>query len=595
MSNLLYFALIPLLACGGGAVDTSETATDTSTLTTTEPDEIYGCTDETASNFDNEATLDDGTCLYEGLWSWDETPDGPYGRTEIGNWVGDREVDALTYDLTTGIQNTLVMLVKETGTADAMTVEQAEIMLEQVRQWYLTNSFGLVDFNFDVIGWYEGDANYAMQMGAVADAIDEGYDPDNYDRFLTLMSGETGGFQGGGSTIGMEEMYIVQNNGVGRWYTGSLCYVAQVVEADWIVFTIVHELGHSHGLSHHAGLNGISGWWDQYGSQMDTMGAGAPYQFGALFQARLGWIGHDNVVTVLENGTVNVSNVEEYGATAARVYLPPDAYGERWLWLSSREEADSHSTVVIDRVQQLPYADGTVPYPVTLDATPETQTIRHNRDSHLHPGRSWHEPSLGLTVTNIGADQSGAELYVHLSDGSPNVAPEILEVSATVDVLQETWELSLEVLASDSDGDELSYFWDLGLAVGQGQYLAGDHTDGSTAVVTLQSEPNHRVRVVVSDRRGGEIWGWVDLGNFVGEPPDVGEISSSTDGLVVTYSASNSDDEALIWTWDYGDGVIDHFREPEHEYPQGGDYDVVLTVFDGETVVKREVTVSVSE
>jgi len=198
-------------------------------------------------------------------------------------------------------------------------------------------------------------------------------------------------------------------------------------------------------------------------------------------------------------------------------------------------------------------------------------------------------------VTNLGADESGAQLYVHLSDGAPNISPEILDVSGSVVEDGENWQLSLSVTATDSDGDELSYFWDLGAAVGQGQYLAGDHIGGSSPVVSLDTEPSHRVRVVVSDRRGGEAWGWVDLGGFVGSPPDVGEIDSVIDGLEVTFSASNSDDEALIWTWDYGDGTVDHFREPEHLYSQEGDYDVILTVFDGETLVERETTVSVYE
>jgi PKD repeat protein len=50
-----------------------------------------------------------------------------------------------------------------------------------------------------------------------------------------------------------------------------------------------------------------------------------------------------------------------------------------------------------------------------------------------------------------------------------------------------------------------------------------------------------------------------------------------------------------MWTWSYGDGEVEHFREPEHEYAQAGEYDVVLTVFDGDTEVKRELSVSVSE
>ena len=393
--------------------------------------------------------------------------------------------------------------------------------------------------------------------------------------------------------MGLDEYYIQLDNGTSEWLTGSFSWAG----ACDCPYTLVHELGHALGLNHHGGFNGLTGWMDTYGSQVDVMGVVSEAHFGAMYKARLGWIDAEDVTTITADGVYGVSVAEQAGAEAARIYLPPNEKGERWLWLSAREEAGADATVVIDTTQQFVYGSNqsvTIPHAFTLDATPETQTIRHNRDSHLHPGRSWSDPTLGLTITNIGATPTGAQLEVHLSDGSPNTAPTIASVNSIIEVVNGEWVASFEVVSNDTEQSELSIFWDFGLAVDHGQYLLGEHGSGASTTHTFASEPNHRVRVVVSDRHGGETWGWVDLGTFTGSEPTIGQINTNVDDLKVTFTVSNNDDEALIWTWDFDDNSSNHFRTPIHDYATYGTYEVTLRVSDGETTIERTTTITLT-
>ena len=147
--------------------------------------------------------------------------------------------------------------------------------------------------------------------------------------------------------------------------------------------------------------------------------------------------------------------------------------------------------------------------------------------------------------------------------------------------------------SSDPNGDALTYLWEFGdgaTASGatpshsysaDGTYTAtltvsdGEFTDAATTSVNIATAPANRAP---TSEPGGPYAGDVNAG-------------ITFDGT----ASSDPDGDTLNFTWDFGDGSTASGATPTHSYAAAGQYDVSLTVSDGEFDAVATTTVTVSD
>jgi PKD repeat protein len=132
--------------------------------------------------------------------------------------------------------------------------------------------------------------------------------------------------------------------------------------------------------------------------------------------------------------------------------------------------------------------------------------------------------------------------------------------------------------SSDPDGDALSFEWDFG---------DGTTGTGASRAHTYAAAGRFTVRLTVRDGRGGvhtaETTAVVAAANQApvanAGGPYAGEV-----GVAVRFDGSGSSDpdqDALTFTWSFGDGSTGQGDRPLHVYSWPGTFEVTLTVADG--------------
>lgn len=145
----------------------------------------------------------------------------------------------------------------------------------------------------------------------------------------------------------------------------------------------------------------------------------------------------------------------------------------------------------------------------------------------------------------------------------------------------------------DADRDNLSYAWDFG---------DGTSGEGKSPTHEYAKPGNYRASVVVDDNSGLSCSSSVDLVNIVlNKAPiaDAGkDLSICTDSVANFDASGSSDDEALKYSWDFGDGSVGTGAKTKHTYEKAGQYTAVLSVDDGRgmpcSIAQNKVTVKVN-
>ncbi|RKG62576.1 hypothetical protein D7X30_04630 [Corallococcus sp. AB011P] len=201
--------------------------------------------------------------------------------------------------------------------------------------------------------------------------------------------------------------------------------------------------------------------------------------------------------------------------------------------------------------------------------------------STTEPVTSWTAPAstglqtLTLTVTDSRGLASSALLVVNvLPEGEGeaelsiffNSAPQVSSITATATQLSVGQMTTVFALATDLDGDHLSYSWSAS--------CAGTWTDSSSALgeftpslVPAGACNNCRLTVAVSDGRGGHTTGTVAL--CVSNTPPTTHLApvilrsyrsanTADPGDVLTYEVAASDPQgsALTFSWDASTGTL---------------------------------------
>jgi len=163
-----------------------------------------------------------------------------------------------------------------------------------------------------------------------------------------------------------------------------------------------------------------------------------------------------------------------------------------------------------------------------------------------------------------------------------NHSPIITSLKAEPETLHPLGSCQIECIASDEDGDELSYEW----------LASKGHVDGDAPTVTWtspESEGIYNIMVRVSDGKGGEVTDSVTIIVRINNPPTIGSLIGDVDWVTALSScqvecdAGDPDGDKLSYQWstDGGDvsgtGPVVTWTAPDGE----GLYNIMVVVTDG--------------
>ncbi len=212
-----------------------------------------------------------------------------------------------------------------------------------------------------------------------------------------------------------------------------------------------------------------------------------------------------------------------------------------------------------------------------------------NTNSSPNPVHGYSEHGR-FTVTLTITDDGGLTDTVSFEVEVPNVAP-TARASANLTTVDTGETINFTGSTSSDDAGIVSYHWDFG--DGNSSTIANpDHiyTEANLYTVTLR----------VTD--GGGLTNDVSL-NFIvnvpNRPPLAVASSNKTSGpniLTVNFNGTGSSDpdgDILTFNWDFGDGSTSTQSNPSHDFAVTGNYDVQLTVSDGDITATDNIAIRV--
>jgi Gametolysin peptidase M11/NPCBM-associated, NEW3 domain of alpha-galactosidase len=311
---------------------------------------------------------------------------------------------------TFGIQQALVILFNfQDNKAQPYTVASAQaVTFSQTNNYYLENTYQQTSFSGAVAGWYTIPANSTMcdtnTWATLADqaATDAGINVAGYPRRVYAFPKVSAcGWWGLGSVGGNPSRAFI--NG------------------DYQLMVVGHELGHSLGAyhSHNSSCDASGCTTGEYGDDRDIMG-NTPGHMNAFQKERLGWLNHGTSPFLREVTTSNHYWIEPFetlsnGAPKAiKILKSIDSSGRRtWYYVEARTKTGADANipggVVIHTGSE---ATGNSSY--QLDVQPTAATW----DSTLDPGQSFTDSAVGLAITTLSADSTGALVEVSIDRGS---------------------------------------------------------------------------------------------------------------------------------------------------------------------------------
>jgi M6 family metalloprotease-like protein len=495
-----------------------------------------------------------------------------------------------------GDQRILVLLGDDDEVGQAPPSRpDAESVLADAELWFAAASYGKYRPTFDIYGWYDLSPNTGTVYALLSRAATEGVNVADYQRIVRIT---TSGNGGGSSTAGLKahSVYWVQEEDGSERIAAVSNISGFTVQHSPV--TIIHELGHSLCLPHTDSISSITGAHITYGNRIDPMGghpSGLPVagHYSSHYKQLLGWLGPEDSAQYQEPGTMVLAALEsDQGIRSLRIARDPIAEGplagQPYYYIEARRP---HPVVPVAHYNT---ADGVLIYTVGpdenmpyswkgsgIDATPETPHDL-STDYALMPGRSIVLDARWV-VTALESTSTGAKVAVR--ERSPdNSPPEVTSVLATPSG-DCAWSLRAE--ASDADDDPISYAWftnkSRGNRPGVGAYEPGNYASGAEASLDIECGARKRVFLVASDRRGGETWGYVDLNGYENEAPALDPIAVTGNAYVgFTFAAPASDQEALTYAWDFGDGETSTLPQPTHVFASGGLHEITVVVTDHE-------------
>ncbi len=302
----------------------------------------------------------------------------------------------------------------------------------------------------DVFGWFNLNTSTAgcpfieWQDKAKEAAADAGIDLSGYQHLIYMMP-----------FLGLQ--------GPCKWFgVAGLNSNWVMINGDWGVKIVTHELGHDFGLLHAGSLTCTSGGVRvqisdectsvEYGDPFDTMGSTAARHSSGWNLAKLGIIAPENVETVETSGTYSMRSALHPTAEPTTLRIPHErGFGGEvtsWYYLEVREQGgvfenvnDATMTGVSIRIAPNPNLG---PETLLLDANPATATFD---DAPLGVGQTF-DSGGPVQIKTLSAGTGKATVSIKLDEQAPT-APTGLTATGGVTGVQLEWGASTDNLGVD--------------------------------------------------------------------------------------------------------------------------------------------------
>ena len=298
---------------------------------------------------------------------------------------------------TLGQQNVLVILFNfASNPIQAFTPTTVATVNDQVRSYYLENTYGQTFMNFTVTGWLTIDVStatcdyYAWAAAAESAATSAGYNLASYNRRVLAFPRVSGCGWNGLGTVG----------GPRSWVNGS-----------YTIRTMAHEQGHNFGNLHSKAMKcEPSGCKSaEYGDDRDVMGKATQGHMNAYQKERLGWLNYGSspgIQTVSSSGDYWIEHYENISGGHPKALKIWNSATSSYLYVESRAEVgfDAHVNAGVT-------VHGTVDGSHQIDLDPATADY----DSRLDVGQNFTDGAL--SIETLSTDLAGAMIRVSLGGG----------------------------------------------------------------------------------------------------------------------------------------------------------------------------------
>jgi alpha-tubulin suppressor-like RCC1 family protein len=391
-------------------------------------------------------------------------------------------------------------------TTEPMSQAAANTLAGQISTWYLEASYAATDITPTVtpVLMMPQPKSYYLGLGdngfgpliadARATASANGFPAANYQlevvRTVPAIIGPNGGpHTGGRGVVGRKGAYVATPD----------------------LSVNIHELGHNYGLSHAGKLISASGGAigggtvSEYGDSYDTMGSSGPAaHFNTTYKTQLGWLPGSFVQSVSASGTYRIYPADASTLVGGRLYalrVKKDFSRDFWLEIRYRSIGTAVNNLWVDN--GLIFHWDVWPLSGGKSALLEMD-LTDFRPPPLSIARTFSDPALGVYITPVGKGGTGADkwLDVAINFGTfpGNHSPTLtLNASSTAVAVNES--ATFTAVASDADGDPLTYYWLLRAATGTRDPSLYPN---ATQVTRSWTAPiDTVVRCIVSDMKGG--------------------------------------------------------------------------------------------
>lgn len=340
-------------------------------------------------------------------------PDLPTGsRVRVSGNLADGTVTTTSVTTVTvsptrtlGPQRVLVILFNfSNNPTQPYTPASIATVNDQVKNFYLENSYGQTLMSFSVAGWFTiaatnaGCDYYTWSSQAEAAATNAGFNLSAYDRRVFAFP---------------------QASSCSWWGMGNLSGPRSWINGSYALRVVAHEQGHNFGNhhSHSMPCDASACTAVEYGSDRDVLGkSGVIGHMNAYQKERLGWLNYGTSPTTTTVTTSNdywIANYEGVSGSpkALKIWNPTNG-SHYYIETRAKTGFDANVAAGVTLHRGSP-TNGTLNY--QIDLAPTTTTW----DSTLDPLQVFKDDAVGVSIQTLSSSLDGAMVRVVFGGSAP--------------------------------------------------------------------------------------------------------------------------------------------------------------------------------